>query len=337
MRCRHPFQGPDDALLYCFREESLGLRKSREEVNVQTQIASNTTRSDDELDLLDVARMLWRHRVLVFVTTLVPALLVGAFVMSRPKVYVAEATLLPSARQTVSSDLLLAGLAGQMGPVALELGGFGKDKSPSLTEYLMSRGLAARVAEKSRVSLNLPPGQPSREVVDQVKERLSVENSSQGRLLSIKVTAPTPDLAASLANAYVSSLQEVLDERNLAAAAGVHKLIERHLGETKLALVEDEARLVTFRQQGQTHEVAQLQEEMEARKSLYKLLFQQREAAVLAQSKSSSEFQLLDPAFPPKTPKKSKLTLLIPIAAVVGLTFGMLAAFVRERLGAQKA
>jgi uncharacterized protein involved in exopolysaccharide biosynthesis len=270
------------------------------------------------------------------VVTLVPALLATAFVMSRPKAYVAEATILPTARQTVSSDLLLAGLAGELGPVALELGGFGKDRTPNLSEYLLSRGMAVRVVDKSREILNVPSGQPSAEVVDMVREGLSVKSSSEGRLLSIQVKAPSPELAASLANSYVSSLQEVLDERAEIAANGVLKLVERHLGDAKVALAEDASRLAMLRHQGEAQEAARIQEEMGARKELYQLLFRQREAARIAQSKPSAEFQLLDPASPPRMPMKSKLALLIPIATIMGLTLGLLAAFVRERLSAQK-
>lgn len=297
---------------------------------------SASPRSEDEIDLLEVFRIFWRRRLLVLTLTVLPMLLATAFVLTRPKSYVAEATLLPASQHSDSVDLMAAGLAAHLGPVAAELGGFGVKRTPGIPELLNSRGLAARVVVKCSKELNLPAGVAAAEATDHVKDMVLVSQIPNSRALSVQVKAPTPDLAAKLANAYVESLQEALNEYAVGAAMATREVIDRHMDATRQALAEDFRRLSQVRQQRGEEDAARLQQEVEARRALYHTLFQQREAAIIAQKKPPAGFVLLDSATPPSKPRTSKHLLLIPLAAFVGLTFGMLGAFVCERLDAER-
>ncbi|MNY27493.1 hypothetical protein D3C86_1614040 [compost metagenome] len=140
-------------------------------------------------------------------------------------------------------------------------------------------------------------------------------------------------MAANLANAYVSSLQERLDEIVHGNAARERDMLDQRMTLLLQAIAEDKSQLAQLRASAATGDsIERLSQELDARKSTYFHLFKQREASQIAQSKPAAEFVIVDQARPLDKQEKSKAILLIPIMALVGLTLGVVLALLRARL-----
>lgn len=288
---------------------------------------------DDEIDLLDVFRVIWRQKLLVAAITLAPMVLATGFVVTRPKLYQAQASILPVTRNNDSTEMLASSLAAQMGPVAATLGGFQYWKAPGLPELLASQNVARRVVEACRADLPASGAEHDLELADQVRGMVQVSHPPDSRTLLIQVEAGSPQLASKLANAYVTALQAELDSQAHQSASARLQVLEQRLADMKQALASERKTLSQLKAQSATEEVDRAEQELVARKAAYGALVQQREAALISLHMPSHEFLAMDQALPPTKPRKSKKSLLlIALATMVGLTGGLLAAFLKERL-----
>ena len=204
---------------------------------------------DDEIDLLEVARVLWAHRRLILATTVITTLAALIISFMLPKVYTADATILPTASNDMSSALA-AGLSAQLGAAAGllgGLGGLGGGKSADLVDILRSRSMAERVIAKCHLDLELKGWQTHGNLVDMVQKMTQVTAPSlKTKLIDIKVSAKRADLAATIANTYVSELKSMLDEIGYNRAAKNRKFIESQLSKTKEDLTKAEDSLSAF-------------------------------------------------------------------------------------------
>lgn len=287
----------------------------------------------DEIDLLDIIRVIWRQKLLVVLLTVAPMLLAAGYVVTRPKVYQAEASLLPITRNNDSTEMLASSIAAQQGPVTATLGGFQNWKVPGLVELLGSQNVALRVANECRAELPDMGAGHDLERADQVRRMIQIAHPPDSRTILIQAQAASPQLAAKVANAYISALKAELDELAHQDATSRVELLEQRLAYVKQALATNRKTLTQLKAQSAIEEAERVEQELEARKAAYGALIQQRDAALIAQSMPSREFLAMDQAVAPEKPLKSKKSLmLIALATLVGLTGGLLAAFLKERL-----
>lgn len=158
---------------------------------------------------------------------------------------------------------------------------------------------------------------------------VSVTQVPGSQALKVQALARSPELAAHVANAYVSSLQESLDDLAKQQATRQREFAEHHLRSVQQTIKADKAALSSLR--GAPEELERRTRELEVHRSLLLQLLKQREAALIAESKPSSEFLSVDEALPLNKVKRSKQILLIPVAAFVGLMLGVMLAFLKPR------
>lgn len=267
--------------------------------------------SGEEIDLTDVWQILWREKIVVLALTLLALLIALLAGSSQPKTYVAEATLLPTPRRGEATEVLAAGMAAQLGPVAAVLGGLAPYKSPDLVALLKSRALAEQVATKHAPRTHpVTPGPQLDETAEQISGMISVLPAPDSPALRIRASAQNPELAATLANAYVTELKTTLDRLSRENAAKRRAVIERYLGDSQ-------------RQAGAT---------TDADKAVHLLLMQQLEATRLAEIKESDDFLALDAAKIPRKPDEGRSKLFLPLGLFAGLTLGVMGAFVSNGL-----
>lgn len=272
----------------------------------------------EEIDLADVWQVIWNERRVVVIATLIPLLVAVALAMTQPKRYVTEATILPMAQRSEATELLAAGMAAQVGPVASTLGGLAPFNAPDLTALLYSRQLAEQVAAKYPSLSALSPQANPDDLALRISEMIKVVPSTRGKALSIQVSAADSELAVIIANAYVDELKITLDRLVHEQALKKQALIDRYLAEAKADLQASRAQLTP--------------EEVEARTIALKVLAQQQEAARLEALQESRQFLPLDKAKVSESVSPAQARLLIPIGLLVGLTLGIFAAFRSHRI-----
>ncbi|MNL05407.1 Chain length determinant protein [compost metagenome] len=283
------------------------------------------TSYEDEIDLADLWKAIWRRKALVLVMTLVAGL-VGLFAaMFQPKVYVAEATVLPSRLQNDAAELLAAGVAAQAGPMEALLGGFSATKAPDLVGVLKSRVLAERVMRAYDLEASYKQLFGGDGAHDQVEEMVKIVSSSRANAVAIQVKAPDPKLAATLANGYVAELQGALDEFARQTAQKKFRVIEAQLLKTRQDLSAAAPRT------GKSDESWLAEQELAVLKTNYQNLLKQREAAILAERKGADDFLPLDEAKIPTKPQSAQLGLFAGLSLLVGLMLGIFAALYAER------
>lgn len=214
-------------------------------------LESNSIISDrvEDIDLLELGLILWKQRLLIFGITVFTTLSSMGISFFLPKVYLANATVLPTAAPDMGSSLA-AGISAQLGAAAGFLGGVGSlsgGKSGDLVDILSSRAMAERVIAACDLERKLKGGTTHNGLVSQLMEMTTiVPPNIKNKVIEIKVEAPGPEQATIIANAYVSELKDMLDEIGYNSAAKNRKFISNQFATAKRELASAEDRLATF-------------------------------------------------------------------------------------------
>ncbi|MBM4124764.1 MAG: hypothetical protein FJ246_07425, partial [Nitrospira sp.] len=166
--------------------------------------------------------------------------------ISLPRVYVANATLLPTQAADTGSAFA-ASLVSQLGPAAGMFGAIGSGRTGDLVEILGSRTMAQRVIARAGLKGHFKKAKTQSEIVSRLKAMTRISGPSVGsKLIEVKVESQNADLAAEVANAYVSELKLMLDEIGYNAAARNRRFIEGQLEKNRADLLKVEQQLTTF-------------------------------------------------------------------------------------------
>ena len=216
--------------------------------DIQTAETSLLPNTDQEINLQEVGRFLWAQRKAIFLVTALITATSLLLALTLPKRYSAVATILPMASSDVG-NAMVAGLANQMGGAAGLLGGLGLGigKSADLFEILESRSMAERVIIKCQLENQLKGWKTHGDLVGQVQNMTTIVPASlKTKIIEIRVQAPTAQLAADIANAYVFELKDMLDEIGYNNASRNRKFIEIQLAKTTEDLAKSENKLAEF-------------------------------------------------------------------------------------------
>ncbi len=221
-----------------------------------------TVKIEDDINLLDYWFLLvkWRKSIFVIVTlaTLVSILIASLL----PKVYRAEATIMPIGRQGGGG---LAALASQMGGAGALLGGVAAGANPAtrLLAILKSRSLAERVINNHDLTKILyptlwdnknqkwksddPKKQPLMEdIVKTLFSMITFIDQETTQLILVNSTSEDPQLAAELANMYLNEFLDYLTENAFTMAKRNRIFIEEQLKRSKEELLEAGKELASF-------------------------------------------------------------------------------------------
>ncbi|MFC6689486.1 GumC family protein [Jhaorihella thermophila] len=230
---------------------------------------------DDEIDLLQVVRTLWRGKLWIAFTTLVAILIAGYYVfVAAVPVYTAESYVALDSRQgqVVDFENVISGLSGDQATINTELEVL---KSRGLTRKLVNElnlvedpEFNSRLLEEPGFSLGTlqawvrgmiageqevaPPPTPEivlEEVVTAVKEKINVSNIRNSYVFKISVTTEDPEKSAKIANTladlYIVNQLDVKFDATRKATDWLAErvaLLERDLAEAETAVKDFNAR-----------------------------------------------------------------------------------------------
>ena len=302
-------------------------------------MTENQALDSDEIDLLALLRSLLRHKLSIFMLTLLFG--VGALVvaLTTPNTYQAE--VLISSSQNKSGGGLSA-LASQYGSMAALAGidlGSGDTGLESAMALLQSRKFIISMIEEenlkpvlfpkswdseAKVWLELPPGLVDRiknifatevEPVDPVPSDLaafkafddlfSVSKDKLSGLVTIKMQSEDPQWAAYIANKIIIRLNEYLRNEAILQSDSNIRYLEQEIADTPL---------------------------VEFKTALYELVESESRNKMFANVNKEYAFKVIDPALVPEQAVKPKRALILVLGVMLGFMLGCAQALIRAAI-----
>jgi capsular exopolysaccharide synthesis family protein len=165
-----------------------------------------------------------------------------------------------------------------------------------------------------------------------ILQALSVKRVEKTYVLAVSFTAPSPTLAAGVANAFVGAYQKGLDDRRLAAEQRKNDWIKRRIEDVRSSLLQADKELQSFRFAPVVGESDAVRRELELKtqnyRTLYQLLLQQQ--GTPDSSYLQNAFHVITPADPLAAQRSPRPSLIAALSLVVGLGGGVVAAALRE-------
>jgi uncharacterized protein involved in exopolysaccharide biosynthesis len=209
--------------------------------------SAETEESGEELALkiANFLRLCWARKKLVLRIFFVGIVIAGAIAFTEPNFYTSTTSLMPpdsnSPYSNLMSMLASAGPAASLGSQALGLSTPGelyvsllKSRSvldPIINRFELAHYYKARYKEDARRSL--------------LNDTAIVQDRKSG-IISISVTATSPELASNIAQAYVSELNQVVTDNSTSAARRERIFLEGRLKEVKQQLDQSSQTLSQF-------------------------------------------------------------------------------------------
>ncbi|MDH7599877.1 MAG: Wzz/FepE/Etk N-terminal domain-containing protein [Sedimentisphaerales bacterium] len=282
--------------------------------NLQVQIPNPQTIPypyyEDELNLLDYWNVIYRYRRMIIWPTLVAAFVAGLYSITRPKMYLATATVVPPVDVLEKQADLSGGLRAQsMLRGVLNTGSI----ADLYVGILKSRAVMDAMIERFdlfHVYKDVKTWEDARKVLT---ENTKIEVGGKDGIVQVSVKDRDPNRAAAMANAYL----EELDRQN--------KRLYGTQATSKRVFLEN--RLEEIRK-----ELAQIDtlpaKEAQIKEMLFELLTREYELARLEEAKSMPTIQVLDKALPPEkrmargTITKTMLAGMVMLMTTVFVAFG---------------
>jgi uncharacterized protein involved in exopolysaccharide biosynthesis len=305
-------------------------------------------RTADTILLSEYLRPVYQDRWRVLCITLAGGALLYALSFLVPPTYLAATTVIPVGNQDKTS------LLGQIGSGLEDLGiqTGSKSNSPAMyPDIVRSRRLVGEVLDlpsppevdsRRRPLLYLLDG-PNRDprswdkAIRRARRMVASSVDRRTGVLTIEVRARRPEIAALMANALDSLLQQFTIQASSSQASANRVFIEGRLAETDASLHQAEENLRDFRERNLRimnapnllMEEARLVRLLRAEEEVFVTLKRQYEMAKIQEHKDLPVLTILDPAVTPVSRDSPKRGLMAASGLLVGLMFGSWLAMLR--------
>lgn len=186
----------------------------------------------DEIDLLDLVKVVWRARWLIVGLTLVAALIAFGFTMTRERVYESSAVFVAQTQQPA---------------VGMTQGSGTRYTVATLASMMRSRQLAEIVVDN--LDLTSHWSDLSRtEAVRKLHNGISVSANDRDGIITVSLRDPDPALARDIVAAYVTQFEEMANELNVTEADRVVAFARERMEDVETQLMAAEAELRQFKE-----------------------------------------------------------------------------------------
>jgi len=268
---------------------------------------------DDEIDLLDYLRVVWRYLWMILALCIIAMSLTVVTSMRKPRQFQSYVTIVPPL------DILQRESGGALGSLnnsllrqVMDTGAGGIAKM--YVEILQSREVADAIIDRFHL-MDVYEGVLYRSNArDRLKGNTTVK-TTDGGAVRITVMDRDPNRSAVIANAYVEELDKRNKKLSAGQATGKRIFLENRLKEVegKLSKIDNI-----------------LSREAKTQEMLYELLVQQYEMAKMEEARSMPTIQVLDPAVIPELSLGRGTVRKGMLAGVAAFMLGIFLAFSRE-------
>jgi uncharacterized protein involved in exopolysaccharide biosynthesis len=293
----------------------------------------NPQHGDDEIDLRELFKALWKGKWIIIATTFVFAVGAVLYALSLPNIYKSDALLAPAESSNGGG---LSKMAGQLGGLAalagVNLGGGESSQTDLAVQVMKSRQFVEAFIKKHDLLVPLmaakdwdlannklildeelynsnigewlrepdgmrgatPTAQEAFEVFS--KEVLNVSQDKESGLYTVSVKNYSPYIAQQWVNWLIEDINKVMRERTIAETSQNLAYLNTQLQKTAVADMQS-----TF----------------------YKLIEEQTKSLMLAEVQEEFVFKVIDPAVVPEVKDGPKRALICVLGTLLGGMFGV--------------
>ena len=296
----------------------------------QCQQEQQWLQEPSSITLLQIINVLLRRRWLILGGTgALMAGVAGYSLMMSPS-YSASAIFMPSRTATMSNRMgSMVGMVGMLGAVE------GSSDTPS-PEYYMAL-LQSRPFLETLYADRLDPPLDVEELKKTVSVTAGKSKSTTQQLLTVTVTAETPQLAADLANASLAALVSYRQDSRNSQAGLNREFVEAQLVKAQVSLAEAEKAFATFLTRNRKIATPDLQIEMDrlaravkTHEEVFITLAKQLELAKIQEHEEQQTIEVIERASPPLKRTSPNRRNMVTIAAFAGIFFFAMLALALE-------
>jgi uncharacterized protein involved in exopolysaccharide biosynthesis len=270
--------------------------------------------SQQEIELLDYLRVIWRRRWMILFLSVVATGLTGAIIYVGPRYYRATVTIVPPL-EILQKESGVGGL-GAIGSSMLRGVMNTGSVAGMYVEILKSREVADSIINQFHLMEAYENVSNRSAARSRLKSSTGIETTEEGAV-TISVTDRDPNRAATIANAYVEELDKQNKRLSAGNATGKRIFLENRLKEIEQKL----SRIDTI----PAHE-AQVQE------MLYELLTRECELTKIEEARNMPTIQVLDKAEAPEVAVSRGTIKKGMMAGIAAFMFGTFLALGLEYL-----
>jgi len=272
------------------------------------------------------------------------------------KYYTTEAQFMPKGS---SGQSQLSGLAAQFG---INISGGGGQSSQFYLDLLKSRALLGAVGAQNytvRTDSGVITGNlvrifriddPRRavqriKVINALKSAIEAKSSVQTGVITMRVSAGTPELAQQIGRNVIDQLNVYNLSRRQQQASAERAFVERQVAEKQAQLRQSESDLEYFLESNReysaspqlTLQYGRLQRIVDMRQQIYTSLLQAYETARIDEVRDLPVIVVVEPPELPLEPEARGSGRKALIGMLIGLAVGILLAFLRDKMAANRA
>jgi uncharacterized protein involved in exopolysaccharide biosynthesis len=271
---------------------------------------------EDEIDLLEYWRIIWKKRWLIIGIAFAAAVLAAGYSLTLPNIYRAEVVIAPVGEKG-SQGISLGGLGGLASMAGISLGGSAGDVEVNLAVLKSREFLWAFVKENKlkpvlfedawdTESKSWREEEPTQwDAYRMLNGLLFVSSDKKSGLVTVAVEWTDAALAADWANDLVARLNIHLRQEALQRSKKTLGYLNDELGKVRVS---------------------------EMRQALFELISQEQKKAMLASTQKEFAFRVLDIAMVPDRKAKPKRSQIVILSALVTGFLVVIFVFIREGL-----
>jgi uncharacterized protein involved in exopolysaccharide biosynthesis len=277
------------------------------------QPASARPALEDEIDLLDYLRVIWRYRWMVFVLCLAAMSVTVVVSFLKPRQYQSAVTIVPPL------DILQKESGGGLGMLNNSLLRQMMDTaagsiSKMYVEILESREVADTIIDRFHLMDTYEHVRYRSDARKQFKKNTTVK-TTDGGAVKVTVLDRDPNRSAAIARAYIEELDKQNKRLSAGQATSKRIFLENRLKEVEAKLSKSDNTL---------------SREVETQERVYQILVEQYEMAKIEEARNMPTIQVLDPAVVPELPVGRGTIRKGMMAGLGTFMLGIFLAFSRE-------
>ena len=282
-------------------------------------VESGPSSDEDEIDLLELIRILLDAWKTILGVTIVCTGLAFAYAMYAPESFKAETLLAPAEEEKSGSSSALSQFGGLAAMAGISIPSSSNiervlatlETREFLKKFISSQKLLPIIFDdlwdESSDSWRLIEGQEELTVEDGIlplQGAIEVDQEKSG-LITLSISWKDPDIAAQWANRLVKQLNEQLRQKAITDSKKRVGYLEQELAKTTL---------------------------QDMRAVLYNLLESEKQKAMLANVNEDFALEVIDPAVAPKTRENPKRKLIVVLGGVCGGFLGIFTVLIAQFL-----
>lgn len=306
------------------------------------------------LPIIEWTNVVLRHARLIGFIVIVAAGAAFAYSVLTPRGYTASVMFMPETQG--SGDNRLAGIAAQYG---INTGAASSRESPEFYETLLkTRTFLETAAAMPYVSdtvggrprmvsladaYGLPRGPAEsrvRSAASELSKSITVDEDRETSVVTLRVTAPTANVAIQLATRMVELLNDYNNNRRRSHASAQREFVQTQLRDAQENLATAEAAMESFQERNRVYssspslmiELGRLQRRVDLRQQVYVSLAQALEQAKIDEVRTTPVLTVLDPPIASAAVIGRGPIMNAILAGVLTLFFCVIIAFIAEGL-----